>query len=156
MYGEAQEHTCTYISNHPNLILLGNYSMYIRGKTGYVKQTVTLCMRMLCHNYIHVCLSSARVQPGKCYHLFTQHQLGLLADYQPPEMLRTPLEELVLQIKILKLGAAATFLDKAIEPPSESAVLNALSCLRQLVESPYVQSMYMKILQDIRTYEFTV
>jgi ATP-dependent RNA helicase DHX36 len=75
---------------------------------------------------------AGRVQPGKSYHLFTQHQLGVLADYQLPEMLRTPLEELVLQIKILKLGAAAAFLDKAIEPPSETAVLNALSCLRQL------------------------
>lgn len=75
-----------------------------------------------------------RVQPGKCYHLLTKHQLGLLADYQLPEMLRTPLEELVLQIKILKMGTAAAFLDKAIEPPSETAVLNALSSLRQLVK----------------------
>ena len=60
--------------------------------------------------------------------------MGVMADYQLPEMLRTPLEELVLQIKILKMGAAATFLAKAIEPPSDTAILNALSCLQQLVE----------------------
>ena len=74
-----------------------------------------------------------RVQPGKCYHLFTKHQLEGLADYQVPEMLRTPLEELILQIKILKLGAVAAFLNKALEPPSETAVLNAITSLQQLV-----------------------
>lgn len=77
--------------------------------------------------------SIPRVQPGKCFHLFTQHKMSQLADYQLPEMLRTPLEELVLQIKILKLGAALPFLDKAIEPPSQTAVLSALSSLYQLV-----------------------
>ena len=77
--------------------------------------------------------SIPRVQPGKSFHLFTQHKMSQLADYQLPEMLRTPLEELVLQIKILKLGAAAPFLDKAIEPPSQTAVLSALSSLYQLV-----------------------
>jgi HrpA-like RNA helicase len=74
-----------------------------------------------------------RVQPGKCYHLFTKHQLERLADYQVPEMLRTPLEELILQIKILKMGAVAAFLNKALEPPSETAVLNAITSLHQLV-----------------------
>ena len=117
---------------------------------------VYTCTRKSCYAYVpfNVCLLNVhtkpyfpyfsfsasspllcRVQPGKSYHLFTQHQLGVLADYQLPEMLRTPLEELVLQIKILKLGASAAFLDKALEPPSETAVLNALSCLRQLVHT---------------------
>ncbi len=50
-----------------------------------------------------------------------------------PEMLRTPLEELVLQIKILKLGMAFPFLSKAIEPPSTSAVNTAVDCLKDLV-----------------------
>ena len=56
-----------------------------------------------------------------------------MAEYQVPEMLRTPLEELVLQIKILKLGMAFSFLSKAIEPPSETAVNTAISCLKDLV-----------------------
>ena len=92
-----------------------------------------LCMASSLPLHRTVLTPPCRVQPGKCFHLFTQHQLGVLADYQLPEMLRTPLEELVLQIKILKLGAAAAFLNKAIEPPSEPAVLNALRTLRQLV-----------------------
>ena len=65
--------------------------------------------------------------------MVTKHQMERLADYQLPEMLRTPLEELILQIKILKLGAAAAFLNKAIEPPTDIALLNAISSLRQLV-----------------------
>ena len=56
-----------------------------------------------------------------------------MADFQLPEMLRTPLEELVLQIKILGLGKVMPFLAKAIEPPSDTAVANALECLQELV-----------------------
>lgn len=41
-----------------------------------------------------------RVQPGYCFHLFTQLRAQSLDDYQLPEMLRTPLEELCLQIKV--------------------------------------------------------
>ena len=58
-----------------------------------------------------------------------------MVEFQLPEMLRTPLEELVLQIKILKLGRALPFLQKAIEPPKEEAVQNAIQCLRDLVSS---------------------
>ena len=54
-------------------------------------------------------------------------------EYQLPEMLRAPLEELILQIKILKLGMAFPFLQKAIEPPSAKAVWSAINCLRDLV-----------------------
>lgn len=41
-----------------------------------------------------------RVQPGQCFHLFTEYQAQKMIDYQLPEMLRTPLEELCLQIKV--------------------------------------------------------
>ena len=78
-------------------------------------------------------LSLHRVQAGHCFHLFTQFQLRQLAEYQQPEMLRTPLEELVLQIKILKLGQAEGFLQKAIEAPERKAVNNAIRCLKDLV-----------------------
>ena len=73
------------------------------------------------------------MQPGHCFHLFTQLQLSKMADYQLPEMLRTPLEELVLQIKILRLGEVMPFLLRAIEPPSQKAVDNAVRCLKELV-----------------------
>ena len=44
-----------------------------------------------------------RVQPGYCFHLFTRHRAEALEDYQLPEMMRTPLEELCLQIKVTSL-----------------------------------------------------
>ncbi|XP_078362233.1 ATP-dependent DNA/RNA helicase DHX36-like isoform X2 [Oculina patagonica] len=75
---------------------------------------------------------SGRVQPGYCFHLFTQPRAQSLEDYQLPEMLRTPLEELCLQIKILKLGMIRPFLSKALQPPEEQAVINALEVLHQL------------------------
>lgn len=66
-----------------------------------------------------------------------------MAEYQVPEMLRTPLEELVLQIKILKLGMAYEFLSKAIEPPSTSAVNNAINCLKDLVRRTKANSVLL-------------
>ena len=41
-----------------------------------------------------------RVQPGYCYHLYTGLKWLEMIDYLPPEMLRTRLEELCLQIKV--------------------------------------------------------
>ncbi|TSK38403.1 ATP-dependent RNA helicase DHX36 [Bagarius yarrelli] len=42
---------------------------------------------------------AGRVSPGKCYHLYNGLRASLLEDYQLPEIQRTPLEELCLQIK---------------------------------------------------------
>ena len=41
-----------------------------------------------------------RVQAGYCYHLYTGLKWLEMIDYLPPEMLRTRLEELCLQIKV--------------------------------------------------------
>ncbi|XP_074635335.1 ATP-dependent DNA/RNA helicase DHX36-like isoform X1 [Acropora palmata] len=75
---------------------------------------------------------AGRVQLGYCFHLFTKYHADTLEDYQLPEMLRTPLEELCLQIKILKLGMIRPFLAKALQPPEDQAVINALEVLHQL------------------------
>ena len=40
------------------------------------------------------------MQAGYCFHLFTRLKEASLAEYQVPEILRTPLEELCLQIKV--------------------------------------------------------
>uniref|UniRef100_A0A8C5HZZ1 RNA helicase n=1 Tax=Gouania willdenowi TaxID=441366 RepID=A0A8C5HZZ1_GOUWI len=42
---------------------------------------------------------AGRVRPGKCYHLYNGLRASLLDAYQLPEIMRTPLEELCLQIK---------------------------------------------------------
>ncbi|XP_008307701.1 ATP-dependent DNA/RNA helicase DHX36 [Cynoglossus semilaevis] len=75
---------------------------------------------------------AGRVRPGKCYHLYNSLRASLLEDYQLPEIMRTPLEELCLQIKILKLGSVAQFLNKALDPPSEQAVSLAIKNLMDL------------------------
>ncbi|NWT08777.1 DHX36 helicase, partial [Vireo altiloquus] len=75
---------------------------------------------------------AGRVQPGHCYHLYNGLRASLLDDYQLPEILRTPLEELCLQIKILKLGGIASFLRKLMDPPSCAAVTLAINHLMEL------------------------
>ena len=49
-----------------------------------------------------------------------------------PEILRTPLHELVLAIKLLGLGEVETFLAHALEPPSTESVTEALVCLQEM------------------------
>ncbi|KAM4627484.1 LOW QUALITY PROTEIN: ATP-dependent DNA/RNA helicase DHX36 [Polymixia lowei] len=75
---------------------------------------------------------AGRVCPGKCYHLYNSLRASLLDAYQLPEIMRTPLEELCLQIKILKLGSIAEFLRKALDPPTEKAVGLAIKHLIDL------------------------
>ncbi|XP_074498368.1 ATP-dependent DNA/RNA helicase DHX36 [Sebastes fasciatus] len=75
---------------------------------------------------------AGRVCPGKCYHLYNGLRASLLDAYQLPEIMRTPLEELCLQIKILKLGSIARFLEKALDPPTEKAVNLAIKNLSDL------------------------
>ncbi|XP_041797362.1 ATP-dependent DNA/RNA helicase DHX36 [Chelmon rostratus] len=75
---------------------------------------------------------AGRVCPGKCYHLYNGLRASLLDAYQLPEIMRTPLEELCLQIKILKLGSIARFLQKALDTPTERAVNLAIKNLTDL------------------------
>lgn len=44
------------------------------------------------------------------------------AEYQLPEILRTPLQSLCLQIKSLKLGSISEFLSRALQSPVLLAV----------------------------------
>ncbi|XP_071964340.1 ATP-dependent DNA/RNA helicase DHX36-like [Antedon mediterranea] len=75
---------------------------------------------------------AGRVQPGECYHLYSTLRHSLMTDYQLPEMQRTPLEEVALQIKTLKLGLVRNFLDKAMDKPEDRSVELALTALKQM------------------------
>lgn len=46
------------------------------------------------------------------------------------EMLRTPLHEIALTIKLLRLGSVGAFLEKAVEAPPIDAVIEAEFLLR--------------------------
>lgn len=61
--------------------------------------------------------------PGECYHLYPRCVYDAFADYQQPELLRTPLQSLCLQIKSLGLGSISEFLSRALQPPEALSVL---------------------------------
>ncbi|KAG8388002.1 hypothetical protein BUALT_Bualt02G0079800 [Buddleja alternifolia] len=75
---------------------------------------------------------AGRVQPGECYHLYPRCVHDAFADYQLPELLRTPLQSLCLQIKSLQLGSISDFLSKALQPPEALSVQNAIEYLKMI------------------------
>ncbi|CAK9165419.1 unnamed protein product [Ilex paraguariensis] len=76
---------------------------------------------------------AGRVKPGICFCLYTCHRFEkLMRPYQIPEMLRMPLVELCLQIKLLSLGNVKPFLSQALEPPREEAINSAISLLYEV------------------------
>eukprot|EP00249_Psilotum_nudum_P023285 c28819_g1_i1 orf=80-3292(+) len=75
---------------------------------------------------------AGRVQPGVSFHLYPKIIYEAMPQYQLPEILRTPLQELCLQIKRLQLGLIADFLSKALQPPEKLAVQNAIDLLKTI------------------------
>lgn len=79
---------------------------------------------------------AGRVQPGECYHLYPMCVYEAFAEYQLPELLRTPLNSLCLQIKSLQLGTVGDFLSAALQPP-ESLAVSAFSIIHSSFSSCY-------------------
>lgn len=75
---------------------------------------------------------AGRVQPGECYHLYPKVVFEAFAEYQEPELLRTPLHSLCLQIKSLRLGTIGDFLAKAMQPPDPLSVRNSVQLLKTI------------------------
>lgn len=76
---------------------------------------------------------AGRVRPGTCYCCYTRSRFeNTMRQYAVPEVARVPLEELVLQIHLLGLGPAASFLPTLIQPPPAKAVEAALIGLQEV------------------------
>ncbi|XP_073307661.1 DExH-box ATP-dependent RNA helicase DExH3-like isoform X1 [Primulina huaijiensis] len=75
---------------------------------------------------------AGRVQPGVCYHLYPRCVYEAFAEYQLPELLRTPLNSLCLQIKSLQVESTIDFLSAALQPPEPLAVKNAVEFLKMI------------------------
>jgi HrpA-like RNA helicase len=78
-----------------------------------------------------------------------------MLEHTVPEILRVALEDLVLQIKLLELGAEEgcpyRFLAKAIEPPPRNSVAQAIRALKNvnaLVDIPAKVLMQRMSLAD--------
>jgi HrpA-like RNA helicase len=73
-----------------------------------------------------------RTRPGMCVRLYSRKHFDTVHEFQTPEMLRQPLDNLCLQILALGLGDPLQFLQKALEPPSIDSIDGAISRLREL------------------------
>ena len=70
---------------------------------------------------------AGRTAPGACFALFSRKARANLTPHQPPEMLRTPLQQLCLNIKALTTaGSIQETLASAPTPPEVGAVQTAL------------------------------
>ncbi|KAG2404966.1 DExH-box ATP-dependent RNA helicase [Vigna angularis] len=65
---------------------------------------------------------AGRVQPGECYHLYPKCVYEAFSEYQLPELLRTPLNSLCLQIKSLQVESIGEFLSAALQAPEPRAL----------------------------------
>lgn len=72
------------------------------------------------------------MKPGICYHLYSKAREHTFDHYPLPEMLRSRLDEVILQIKILQLGKADPFLASVMDPPDPKAIELSLDLLRKL------------------------
>ncbi|KAJ1918463.1 helicase [Tieghemiomyces parasiticus] len=76
---------------------------------------------------------AGRTRPGICFKLFTRHSETIhMAAHPRPELLRTSLEQLCLQIKALGRTDVRGFLNRALDPPPTEAVETALDLLHEM------------------------
>ncbi|KAJ8287216.1 hypothetical protein GJAV_G00048990 [Gymnothorax javanicus] len=77
---------------------------------------------------------AGRCRPGICFHLFSRLRFNNMLEFQVPQLLRMPLQELCLHTKLLApiTCPIAEFLSKAPEPPPMLIVKNAVQMLKTI------------------------
>ncbi|XP_075935608.1 3'-5' RNA helicase YTHDC2 isoform X1 [Anarhichas minor] len=77
---------------------------------------------------------AGRCRPGICFRLFSRLRFNNMLEFQVPQLLRMPLQELCLQTKLLAPSSCpvAEFLSKAPQPPAAHAIRNAVQMLKTI------------------------
>ncbi|KAM3874374.1 LOW QUALITY PROTEIN: 3'-5' RNA helicase YTHDC2-like [Diretmus argenteus] len=77
---------------------------------------------------------AGRCRPGICFHLFSRLRFNNMMEFQVPQLLRMPLQELCLHTKLLAPVTCpiAEFLSKAPEPPPIHVVRSAVQMLKTI------------------------
>ncbi|XP_035234281.1 ATP-dependent RNA helicase A-like [Stegodyphus dumicola] len=75
---------------------------------------------------------AGRVRAGFAFRLCSRARFEKMDNYTTPEIFRTPLHEIALAIKLLRLGDIGKFLSKALEPPPIDAVIESEVLLREM------------------------
>ncbi|XP_031505555.1 DExH-box ATP-dependent RNA helicase DExH6 isoform X2 [Nymphaea colorata] len=92
---------------------------------------------------------AGRCQPGICYHLYSKARAASLPHYDVPEIKRTPIEELCLQVKLLDPQfKIVDFIQRTLDPPVFEAIHNAVVVLQEigaLTEDEHLTELGKKI-----------
>jgi len=76
---------------------------------------------------------AGRTQPGTCYKVYTHRtEEVLMQETTEPEILRTPLDQLCLQIKAMGIKDVVDFLLKAIDPPAFANIDMSIKNLKEI------------------------
>lgn len=76
---------------------------------------------------------AGRTCPGECFKLYSKEEEAYFQDFPFPELLRIPLESVIMEVKShCPNEKAVTFLSQAIQHPTTSAIYNAIEELMLL------------------------
>lgn len=102
-----------------------------RGRGGGRSLVTTWCCRASAKQRMG---RAGRVAPGVCFRLFSRYTHDkVMDDFAVPELQRTPLEELCLQVRANGLAPSCrAFLEQAPEPPGAAAVDTAIRVLQEV------------------------
>ncbi|ESK92682.1 dead deah box [Moniliophthora roreri MCA 2997] len=76
---------------------------------------------------------AGRTQPGVCYKLYTRKQEKTMGSFPIPEILRVPLENISLSVKVMREDEdVKLYLNQAIDPPQTIAIDKAWSTLQEV------------------------